>query len=212
MFKNSKLSRYKVIKIVEYFCIDIDATKTALLLKLNRKTVNRYFLAFRNLIYKHQISEIKHIIGGIEICKNMFGPDEAEGRAPLKPAVFGIYERDGAVYTKLVTDESAKDLQAVIRGKATPESIVKSDGWPGYDGLVDLGYDKHFRINKDKQLAGNAIEAFWSFAKRRLSKFNGVTRNFELHLKECEWRYGKELPELIAELQRMISKNKNLMV
>ncbi|MEG6505232.1 IS1595 family transposase, partial [Nitratidesulfovibrio sp. 1201_IL3209] len=29
MFKNSKLSRYKIGKIAECFCIDIDATKTA---------------------------------------------------------------------------------------------------------------------------------------------------------------------------------------
>ena len=38
MFENSKLSRYKARKIIECFCIVIDATKTALLLKLNRKT------------------------------------------------------------------------------------------------------------------------------------------------------------------------------
>ena len=35
----------------------------------------------------------------------------------------------------------------------------------------------------------NGIESFWSFAKRRLAKFNGTTRNFELHIKECEWRW-----------------------
>ena len=60
MFENSKLSRYKVGKIIECFCIDIDAAKTALLLKLNRKTVNRYFLAFRRLIYLHQVSLLSH--------------------------------------------------------------------------------------------------------------------------------------------------------
>ncbi|MEM1302116.1 MAG: IS1595 family transposase, partial [Pseudomonadota bacterium] len=37
----------------------------------------------------------------------------------------------------------------------------------------------------------NGIESFWSFAKRRLAKFNGVRRNFELNLKEYEWRWGK---------------------
>ena len=35
MFENSKLSRYKVGKIIECFCIDINATKTALLLLFN---------------------------------------------------------------------------------------------------------------------------------------------------------------------------------
>ncbi len=37
----------------------------------------------------------------------------------------------------------------------------------------------------------NGIENFWSFVKRRLAKFNGVSRRtFLLHLKECEFRYN----------------------
>ena len=38
----------------------------------------------------------------------------------------------------------------------------------------------------------NGIESFWSFTKRRLAKFNGVKVNFQLHLKECEWRWKKD--------------------
>jgi transposase-like protein len=30
-------------------------------------------------------------------------------------------------------------------------------------------------------------------------KFNGVKALFELHLKECEWRYNKALPQLRSE-------------
>ena len=225
MFKNSKLSRYKAGKILECFCIDIDATKTALLLKLNRKTVNRYFLAFRKLIYAHQTFQREKIIGVVEVDESFFGParirgrpgPRKRGRGTLKQPVFGIYERDGTVYTELVTDCSAKTLQGIIRGKISPESVIHSDGWKGYDGLVDVGYDKHFRINKSKHFAENSvhingIEAFWSFTKRRLSKFNGVKRNFELHLKECEWRYNKPLPELMTGLKTMLSNNKDLMV
>ena len=37
---NSKLSIYKVKKIIKFFCTDIDATKTAILLELNRNTYN----------------------------------------------------------------------------------------------------------------------------------------------------------------------------
>ena len=37
----------------------------------------------------------------------------------------------------------------------------------------------------------NGIESFWSFAKRRLAKFNGLTgKKFILHLKECECRFN----------------------
>jgi transposase len=44
-----------------------------------------------------------------------------------------------------------------------------TDGWRGYDELVDVGYDKHFRVNHGKNefaLEGdihiNGIESFWS--------------------------------------------------
>ena len=76
-----------------------------------------------------------------------------------------------------------------------------TDGWQGYDGLVDVGYDKHLRIKKyrkegspftDGPVHVNGIESFWSYTKRRLARFNGVKANFELHLKECEWPLGKD--------------------
>jgi transposase-like protein len=50
----------------------------------------------------------------------------------------------------------------------------------------------------------NGIECFWSFAKRRLTKFNGVSNeSFILHLKECEFRFnhrGENLAHLIAKI------------
>ena len=225
MFKHGKISPYRVKKIVTCFCIDIDATKTAQLLGLNRKTVNRYFGIFRILIHAHQTEEKAQFVGVAEVDESFFGPARVRGRpgprkrgrGTLKQPVFGIYERDGRVYTEIVADCSAKTLQDIIRGRVDPECVVHSDGWKGYDGLVDVGYDKHFRINKSQHFALhgvhiNGIEAFWSFTKRRLSKFNGIKKNFDLDLKECEWRYNKPLDQLIKELLTLIKKNKTLLV
>ena len=222
MLKHCKISRYRLLKIVECFCIDIDATKTSQLLKLNRKTVNRYFNIFRNLIAEHQRSEKAKFIGVVEVDESYFGPSRLRGRpgprkrgrATLKQPVFGIYERQGRVYTELIPNCSAKTLQAIIRGRVSPESIIHTDSWRGYDGLVDVGFDKHFRVNKNQHFASrgvhiNGIEAFWSYTKRRLIKFNGVKKNFELHLKECEWRYNKTADQLVKELRKFISKNSN---
>ena len=37
----------------------------------------------------------------------------------------------------------------------------------------------------------NGIECFWSYAKRRFDKFNGLTdEKFILHLKETEYRFN----------------------
>jgi len=61
-------------------------------------------------------------------------------------------------------------------------------------------------LSKGQGVHINGIENFWSFTKRRLAKFNGVKNNFDLHLKECEWRYGKEYDILKKELEIIIKK------
>ena len=213
--KNNKLTAYRIKKIIESFCIDIEASKTALLLKLNRNTVNRYYGIFRQLIYDYQTRELQRMIGVIELDESYFGPKwprgvpTKRGRGTHKQPVFGIFERGGRVYTEIVPNSTKCTLQAIILGKVSPKSVINSDKWRGYDGLVDVGYNKHFRINHDKYFSNakahmNGIESFWSFTKRRLSKFNGYKRNFHLHLKESEWRWNKDLNTLIKELSALL--------
>jgi len=40
-----------------------------------------------------------------------------------------------------------KPLQAVIRGQVALDNIIHSDGWRGYNGSVDMGYQKHLRVH-----------------------------------------------------------------
>lgn len=35
----------------------------------------------------------------------------------------------------------------MIRGHVDLGAVIYSDGWRGSEGLVDIGYDKHFRVN-----------------------------------------------------------------
>lgn len=91
----------------------------------------------------------------------------------------------------------ARTLVPIIRGKVEPGTEINTDGWPAYDGLVDVGYEKHYRVHhganefaRGKQHI-NGIESFWSYAKRRIAKFNGVKRSyFYYFLKESEFRYN----------------------
>jgi len=64
-----------------------------------------------------------------------------------KTIVFGILERHGKVYTEIVPNAVKKPLQAAIQGQVALGASSTSDGWRGYDGLVDRGYKKHFRVN-----------------------------------------------------------------
>ena len=221
MLKYCKLTPYTLKKIIRHFCVDIDASKTAILLSLNRNTINKYYTLFRQLIYAQRQRELRALSGAVEVDESYFGPRRPRGndvvskrgRGTHKQPVFGILERNGKVYTEIVPDCKKKTLQSIILGKVALETVIHSDGWRGYNGLVDVGYNKHFRVNHSQEYSLgrgqhiNGIESFWSFTKRRLAKFNGVQRYFDLHLKECEWRWNRNERELEVELWNLL-KNK----
>ena len=64
----------------------------------------------------------------------------------------------------------------MIRGKVDIESTIHSAGHSGYDGLVDLGYKKHHRVQHGRDEFANSkshingIENFRGIAKMRLAK------------------------------------------
>jgi transposase-like protein len=105
-------------------------------------------------------------------------------------------------------------LQAIIRGHVAPAAIVQTDGWRGYDGLVDVGYDKHFCVKHGQNEFArgsqhiNGVESFWSFAKRRLVQFNGVRADdFELFLFESEMRFNYRRQDLYKFLLASLRSN-----
>jgi len=223
MNNNKPLSEYKIKKIIEAFCADISATQASILLKFNRNTTNKYYNLFRELIYEYQTIEKEKLCGVIEVDESYFGARRIRGlaiklkrgRGTLKQPVFGIFERNGRVYTEIVPDCKKKTLQDIIRHKISLDSIVNSDGWRGYNGLVDVGYGRHFRVShcrhefsKKNGVHINGIESFWSFTKRRLAKFNGVKSTFVLHLKESEWRWDKDFSTMIEELNILFKNHK----
>ena len=88
--------------------------------------------------------------GEVEVDESYFGGKRIKGKrgrgAASKTPVFGILQRGGKVYTEIVPNCAKATLQGIIRGKVDPRSIIHSDSWRGYNGLVDLGYKKHYRV------------------------------------------------------------------
>jgi hypothetical protein len=84
------------------------------------------------------------------------------------------------VYTEIVPDCAKQTQQAIIRGKVEIESVIHSNSWRGHNELVDLVYQKRYRVHHgNNEFANvwpsgygkshiNGIESFWSYAKRRL--------------------------------------------
>jgi len=197
----SKISEAKFRLVVKGFSLDLTATQTADLAGVSRNAVNRLYLAIRRRIAKYNRPN-DLAIGEFEADESYFGARRVKGKrgrgASGKTIVFGLYKRDGKVYTEIVPDVKSKTLQGIIRGRASIESVIHTDGWRGYDGLVDLGYEKHFRVEhgNDEFSKGNGkhingIESFWGYAKHRLVKFKGIPKqSFQIHLLETEFRFN----------------------
>lgn len=216
-YRRSKISERKLRQIIKYFALDLTASKTAALVAVTRPSISRIFVRIRQRIAE-EAERASPFGGTVEVDESYFGAKRVRGKrgrgASGKTIVFGIFKRHGSVYTEIVPNCKARTLQAIIRGHVAPESVIHSDGWRGYDGLVDVGYSKHFRVNhSDNQFAVgtnhiNGIESFWSSAKRRLQKFNGVSkRTFYLHLKECEYRFNHRKENLFRLLVKLLENN-----
>jgi transposase-like protein len=217
--KRSRISEAKFRELTRYFSLDLDAQKISVLTRLNRNTVNRYLHKIRERIAAF-CEESSPFRGEVEIDESYFGARRVKGKrgrgAYGKTPVFGILQRGGHVYTEIVPDCARKTLQAIIRGRIDPDSVIHSDSWRGYGGLVDLGYKKHYRVHHGQNEFANGrrhingIESFWSYAKRRLMKFHGVpTSTFYLHLKECEFRFNYRHQDIYQVVLKML-RNKPL--
>lgn len=210
----SKISEAKIRQIVRLFTVDLNASQIAAVTGLNRNTINRYLTALRERIAL--FCEMESPINGVvEVDESYFGARRVKGLrgrgARGKTIVFGLFKRNGRVYTEIVPDCSKRTLQGIIRGRVELESVIHSDGWRGYDGLVDLGYQKHFRVehgsndfaNEHSHI--NGIESFWAYAKTRLVQFRGLQKHtFYFHLKECEFRFNHRHEDLYKMLLKML--------
>ena len=205
---------------MRHVAADLTAVQIAQLTGLNRNTVNRLFAGLRERMA--EACELESPLRGtIEVDESYFGPRRVKGRAgrgaAKKTPVFGIYKRDGKVYTEVVPDCSKAVLSAAIRGKVDLDSVIHSDGWRGYDGLVDMGYKKHLRVNhgvnefSSREVRGNhinGIEGFWGYAKTRLARFRGMhPDSFLFHLKECEFRFNHRHENLYHVLLKLCRDN-----
>ncbi len=215
-FVRARISRAKFRQLLRLFSLDLTATQIAKLSCLNRNTVNRYLKLIRQAIAQHCQRE-SPFSGDVELDESYFGARRVRGKrgrgARGKIIVFGIYKRNGRVYTEIIPNCKKASIQVIIRGKVDLASTIHTDGFRSYDGIVHMGYRKHYRVQhgQDEFVRGtahiNGIEGFWGLAKTRLVKFKGMSRStFYLHLKECEFRFNhrdEDLYQLLLKITRL---------
>ena len=215
--RKSRISQSKQDRLIEHFIAGTTARTAASLVGVHRNSAAFYFHRLREVIaYELEAKSEAMFCGEIEVGESYFGGRQKGKRgrgATGKNPVFGLLKRGGKVYTRVIPDAAGKTLAPIIERKVTPDSIVYSDSWRGYNAL-DVSSFKHFRINHSELFAEgrnhiNGIENFWNQAKRHMRKFNGVPReHFALYLKECEWRFNTPDPKRqLTMLRQWVRKN-----
>ena len=178
-------------QVVKLFILDLDATQLAALPGLNHNTINRYFRGIRRGITKY--CELQSPFAGeIRVNESYFCSRHIEGKRGREAlgltAVFGVSRANGCLYTGIIPDCSRSTVQSIIRGRFDLDSVIYSDSWCGCNGLGDVGYGKHLRVNhvEDEFVRGrpliNEIEGFWGNSRFRTNRFRGMNKHtFYLH-------------------------------
>jgi len=213
ILENSKVIFSKFLLVLKLFELEVSVLKASKESKLAYRTTYRLYELIREKIYQ-ETTKVGKLSGEVEMDESYFGGRRKGKRgrgAANKIPVFGILERNGKVKVEVVKDVKAETLLRETIKKVKRGSLIYTDKYKSYDGLVMYGF-KHERIDHSKRFGNgkvyiNGIEGFWSYAKERLMKYHGVSpKTFPLYIKELEFRYNnrdKDLFDVILNLFRV---------
>jgi transposase len=196
--------------IIKLFELEVSARKIAPQVELSYPTVLKAVTIIRIAVVAHTKDAKDLFNGEIELDESYFGGRRKGKRgrgAYNKVPVFGILERNGTVLVEVVKDVTAESLLSMTVQTVRRGSIVYTDKFRSYNALMFCGY-KHLRVDHKKRFSSgkvyiNGLEGFWSYAKERIMKFHGVSKEkFPLYLKEMEFRYNNRNNEIFTLLVR----------
>jgi transposase len=200
------------IDIIKGFYQRQPAYRLAVDLNIDVKTVTLVYQRLREALYYLTELEAGKLKGEIELDEAYFGGRRKGKRgrgAGGKSIVFGLLERDGRVYTKMVEHVTAEELMRHIKQKTRKGSVYFTDAFRGYQSLKRYG--KHHTVNHNKSFVDkktknhiNGIEGFWSYAKHILYNYRGVSKyHFPMYLKEIEYRFNHRNENLFKQFLKV---------
>ena len=208
-----KISASHWLWLIKLFELEVSSHRIAQELKVSYPTALKATHLIRQAILSKSKNYELLLKGEVEADESYFGGKRKGKRgrgAYNKVPVFGILERDGLVSVDVVPNVGAKTLLNMTIKKVRRGSIVYTDKFRCYDSLMFCGY-RHLKVDHGKYFANgkvyiNGLEGFWSFAKERLMKYHGVSKEkFPLYLKELEYRYNNRNKDLFLLLTQLLA-------
>ncbi len=159
--------------------------------------------------YMAEIDGVPPMTGHVEVDETYVGGRRPKikgftGRgAKGKTIVFGILERDGELYCKVVPTAGRKSLIPEILKHVPKGTRISSDEWTPYSVLTDLGYVHDTVDHGSKEYARgdvhvNGLESFWSRLKNSIkgTHIHVSGKHLPKYLGEFEFRYNmRKTPE-----------------
>ena len=189
------------------------------------KTAWRMFKQIRTLMSEDISLEGDHIemdeayLGGLDKNRHFSKRKGDAGRAANgKQPVFGMVERGGRVVARVTPDVKAKTILPIVAERVLPESVIFTDDYPIYDGVVGMGNGyTHNRINHSAKVYvmgdvhTNTIEGFWSLLKRGIGGvYHAVsTKYLQTYCDEYSYRYNRRFddkPMFASLLSDLVAK------
>lgn len=208
-----KISPKKWLWIIKLFELEISTRRIAQQMGLSYPTTLKAIQLIRRSIWQNTVAP-DWMDGTVEMDESYFGGKRKGKRgrgAANKIPVFGILERNGRVHVQIVNNVKAETLLNLTVKMVRRGSIVYTDKFRSYDALMFCGY-RHVNIDHRTHFSNgkvyiNGVEGFWSYAKERIIKFHGVSKEwFPYYLKEMEFRYNHRNQSLFELLVSYLTK------
>ena len=115
--KQAHISENKFREVLKFFAEDFTVTQISKLTCISRFNINKLIQKIRHRVYLLATSENPLLKADIEADESYFGAKRVRGLrgrgAKGKIKVFGLLKRNEKVYTEVVDDVSAKNLQSI---------------------------------------------------------------------------------------------------
>ncbi len=200
------------LSLIRYFERELPARKITEKINLSYNTVFNAINTLRYAILAHaedapayfcrETGHVKCCYGGNRTCDNR--------KCLIEDVpVFGILNVGDKVRVRVVADVTPGSLIRADVKKVRRGSIIYTDRYMAYDGMLYYGYH-HALVKADDcfpedYVFMNHVKGFWTWSKGRFIKYYGISSiNFPLYLKELEFRYNHREQNIFDILSRYL--------
>ena len=190
--------------LIKLFELELSTRRIADQVRLSYPTVLKAVTVLRVAIFINDKDTDEFLQDELNIDDIYFEKRHGKRNANVsnnKTPLIGILKKDGMVRVKCIRCDDVELRLQNINENNKIESIGYDTRFKNYNYLMYCDYKSlkigHGRSSSNGKCSMNGLESFLSYARERLLKFHGISRErFLLYMKEMEFRYNHRHDDL----------------